>query len=150
MEERTKEQSLLTAEELIKSPYASYRDKGRHMLMDIATHEEWQALAFRFTHIEFRDLRSGVIKRFLESAPEPARKKFALDVVEKCKTRLRNVFSKREIYEESVLMHQILNCLTVVGNDELKSGVDFLHSQFGERLPTPIKKRLKGFHFAPL
>jgi len=153
MEERTKEQSLLTAEELIKSPYASYRDRGRHILMELATtDEEWQALAFRFTSLEFNDLRNGVIDHFLKSAPKSSSEMFVRKMVVRCKICIRDITSKKEIYGDgSKYMHWILNCLSTLGNDEmLTSGISFLQSHFRE-LPIPIQKRLKGFHFfAPL
>ena len=132
------------AESLIMNPCESFRDKGRHLLMDMAhTDDEWRALTFRFIFLEFSDLRKGVVDRFLHSAPPPVLREFVEEMVSKCKFCLRDISSREELYKNTKYMHWILNCLSVLGDKEmLESETAFLRSRFGHRLPTPIKKRL--------
>lgn len=143
-------ETLTQAEELIQSAGERHRDKGRHLLMDSAsTEEEWSALAFRFTTLEFFDLRGGVVDRFLATAPLQARDEFARAIVERCKRHLRDLSTKEEIYGEGLVrMQWMLNALVTLGDrEESLVGLSFLRSRFGERLPTPIKHRI---HYFPL
>ena len=135
------------AEELLINVEVRPRDRGRHMLMTLAsTDSDWQCLALRFSTNEISDLRQRVIERFLQECPDVvALRTFADNVVRMCLEKIETA-DLESVHGEASHMHWVFICLErIEATDRISSVAYLFANKFGTALPWSVRRRVDQF-----